>query len=348
MRFREQDLVALKNGFVKQNWSKLNLFNLSRLSKTANMGQTKTFFQQKWAAKRLTRKYHGEHLTKRQWQNMFKHSLKSVVPMSSRNFALSDGSEMGGGRGSGLDDSNKKAPPETPYMYQTYAPMERRLDMAIFRAMFASSALQARQFVIHGFVKVNGKTLQYPNYMLNPGDMFSVDLDKILFATGAPKRKPELSQSNSESEEATDEAEAGAEVAETAAVEGEAEAEAKEAAAEDTSSEAAAEAAEADETERREARKGTKDSSREPTYDWQKDPNYPKELDISKPYQTPWYPRDYLSAFAFIPSYLEANHNIGHAVYLRDPVAKPGVSEIPSPFPEDYMQLSYNWYLRRR
>lgn len=42
-------------------------------------------------------------------------------------------------------------------MQMTYAPLERRLDTAIFRAMFASSSRQARQFVIHGAVKVNGK-----------------------------------------------------------------------------------------------------------------------------------------------------------------------------------------------
>lgn len=38
-----------------------------------------------------------------------------------------------------------------------YAPVERRLDTAIFRALFASSTRQARQFVVHGYVKVNGK-----------------------------------------------------------------------------------------------------------------------------------------------------------------------------------------------
>jgi len=117
----------------------------------------RTFFQQKYAAKQETRKYHGEHLTKRQWQNIFKHSLKSVVPMNTPKLASSDGSEYGAGRGSGLDNAEKRRTLPVPYMNQTFAPMERRLDMAIFRAMFASSALQARQFVIHGFVKVNGK-----------------------------------------------------------------------------------------------------------------------------------------------------------------------------------------------
>ncbi len=78
--------------------------------------------------------------------------------MSSRQLAVSDGSEMAAGRGSGLEQRGKKTTEmSTPYMLQTFAPQERRLDIAIFRAMFASSSLQARQFVIHGFVKVNGK-----------------------------------------------------------------------------------------------------------------------------------------------------------------------------------------------
>ena len=46
---------------------------------------------------------------------------------------------------------------KTPYMHMAFHPLERRLDTAIFRAMFASSSKQARQFVVHGSVKVNGK-----------------------------------------------------------------------------------------------------------------------------------------------------------------------------------------------
>lgn len=45
----------------------------------------------------------------------------------------------------------------TPYMAMTFAPMERRLDIAVFRALFASSARQARQLIKHGRVMVNGK-----------------------------------------------------------------------------------------------------------------------------------------------------------------------------------------------
>lgn len=71
-------------------------------------------------------------------------------------------------------------------------------------------------------------------------------------------------------------------------------------------------------------------------------------VDGRKPYLTPWEPRPYMSAFAFIPRYLEVNQNICAAVYLRHPVARRGYAEVPSPFPPNVMQLAFNWYLRRR
>lgn len=71
-------------------------------------------------------------------------------------------------------------------------------------------------------------------------------------------------------------------------------------------------------------------------------------IDHSKPYATPWRPRDYMSAFAFIPRYLEVNQNICAAVYLRHPVARPGLAEVPTPFGESVSTPAYGWYLKRR
>jgi ribosomal protein S4 len=78
--------------------------------------------------------------------------------MDHKYLARYDGSEQAAGRGSGADTkAEQNTPPMTPYMQMTYYPIERRLDTAIFRALFASSTRQARQFCIHGLVKVNGK-----------------------------------------------------------------------------------------------------------------------------------------------------------------------------------------------
>ena len=80
--------------------------------------------------------------------------------MDFKTLAEKDGSEQAAGRGSGLEappNQRSRSLPKTPYLNMTYAPVERRLDTAIFRALFASSTRQARQFVVHGYVKVNGK-----------------------------------------------------------------------------------------------------------------------------------------------------------------------------------------------
>lgn len=70
-------------------------------------------------------------------------------------------------------------------------------------------------------------------------------------------------------------------------------------------------------------------------------------IDPSKPYVTPWRPRPFMSAFAFIPRYLEVNPNICAAVYLRHPVARKGMAEVPTPFSYLTNQLAHNWYLGR-
>ena len=126
-----------------------------------------TFFQQKWAAKSASRAYHGEQIREKQWQRMFTSKLNAAIPMDHKYLAENDGSELAAGRGSGLsvkpydpNDPEAEQPRrrlKVPYMAMTFAPIERRLDVAIFRSLFASSARQARQFVTHGNVKVNGQ-----------------------------------------------------------------------------------------------------------------------------------------------------------------------------------------------
>lgn len=82
--------------------------------------------------------------------------------MDHKYLARFDGAEQAAGRGGGADKvDGERTPLMTPYMQMTYFPLERRLDTAIFRALFASSVRQARQFVVHGLVKVNGKKVRF-------------------------------------------------------------------------------------------------------------------------------------------------------------------------------------------
>lgn len=52
--------------------------------------------------------------------------------------------------------------------------LELRLDNAVYRSGFASSRNQARQFVRHGHVSVNGKRVTIPSYTLRKGDVVSI------------------------------------------------------------------------------------------------------------------------------------------------------------------------------
>ncbi|KAF9874797.1 30s ribosomal subunit [Colletotrichum karsti] len=367
----------------------------------------------------------------------------------------------------------------TPYMQMAYAPLERRLDVAIFRAMFASSTLQAKQFCTHGAVKVNGKTMRYGAYLLNPGDMFQVNIDSVLYATGRPKTPAhakylagedwESQNLKSTNAEASEEGESS-ETSPAAEAEAEAseDAEAQAAAAEGGEEGAAENLEELTEEERvalrkkqlkslvksakdlisdgeglnprkkrqlrafmSEAKRAMSQSGRtaesatispdnvmdhlasmlkdfklegtqveavaspQQQQPQEEQPQKEKKLsakdkatadtltelvsskamreaigslskaeqsalasllrkdaenpiDETKPYWTPWQPRRYMGPFAFIPRYLEVNQNICAAVYLRHPVARRGMAEVPTPFPYEINQLAFNWYLRRR
>jgi ribosomal protein S4 len=403
----------------------------------------------------MLRAYHNPDVREGTWTKMFDRRLPAVVPMDHAYLARYDGSELAQGRGMGIEKRLDIETKErfqgpgrtvTPYMHMAFHPLERRLDTAIFRALFASSTRQARQFVTHGWVKVNGKKMKHPSYLLNPGDMFSVDPERVMFATGARKEVAEKEQKDEDAEAAEDaESDAPAEetsttaqseTTEIASASGESvqsvQAEPVEVSAETKSEAKKALRALVEKTRsiledardqlsgkrQRELRdlskdvkkllskyRGTPESeldetiegmqanlaeilgkvphgtvptpesaapandSNKPSNPQAQDPehidNYKiakdakllaaalervreNPYDPSKPYATPWAPRDYMSAFAFIPRYLEVNQNICSAVYVRHPVARPGLAEVPTPFSAETMALGFNWYLRRR
>ncbi|CAH0001322.1 unnamed protein product [Clonostachys byssicola] len=494
---------SLNRPKVRQSWNKHNLYNLARMvGDQPPMNGMRTFFQQKWDAKARTRGYHGDHIPEKKWIRLFDRRLRSAVDMPPKYLALNDGSEQAAGRGSGLTTNQVSAEnfwataevsnqfPDrvnhprmrsasrlskntllaqplsnmTPYMQMTFAPLERRLDTAIFRALFASSVRQARQFVIHGAVKVNGKKMVHPSYQLNPGDMFQVDVEKVLYGTGQQKIPQESVRFKSRLEKAEEREEKAqaqllkensGEVESESAEEGSESAEGAKSAtlsedeqlalreqllesllvdvkmvlrdktrmklsAKDKSRlrvfrKSAAKflarpegsEIEADELidelqtqmkslnmysygkTRGEASEGAEEGEevREPNEqqkqrinraldiegldDKQKEmaikvigyehlkkselrnladllkQEAENPIDESKPYATPWRPRPFMSAFAFIPRYLEVNPNICAAVYLRHPVARKGLGEVPTPFPYFTSQLAHNWYLGR-
>ncbi|KAG5938138.1 hypothetical protein E4U53_008076 [Claviceps sorghi] len=537
---------SLSRPKLRQSWNKYNLYNLYRnAGREPQIRGTPTFFQQKWAAKSKTRAYHGEHIPEKKWVRLFSRRLLSAVDLPPAYLAAHDGSEQAAGRGSGLTtldlsaekysqvpklstlersrrrpsafgDVNKLLSDQfakmTPYMQMTFAPLERRLDTAVFRALFASSVRQARQFVIHGAVKVNGKKVAllkqmvHPSYQLNPGDMFQVDIDKVMYGTGqqkAPEGNKRLSEnlaarkkksesfyaaaikkaaaqsspegSSTEAANAdgkTVEAEAksteeqpgsngeqnpqaGLEALseeeawkvnnralkyllkdvkkilknnpkelsakekkqlrlfrtdakrflshpedsaldvqelmqklqlqmeshelmrdsfekltiQTASPTTDAESTATEASSSSSSSEAPPESESSPQPEYNRQRQidkgleGLSDEQKQKALRIMGDSQLSRDemrrlaslllsdeenpVDDTKPYATPWRPRPFMSAFAFIPRYLEVNPNICAAVYLRHPVARKGMAEVPTPFSYLTSQLAHNWYLER-
>ncbi len=52
--------------------------------------------------------------------------------------------------------------------------LERRLDNVVYRAGWAATRPQARQFVNHGHIEVNGKRVDIPSYRVRQGDVISV------------------------------------------------------------------------------------------------------------------------------------------------------------------------------
>ena len=52
--------------------------------------------------------------------------------------------------------------------------LERRLDAVVYRAKFVATVFAARQFVNHGHVLVNGKSVNIPSYRVKEGDVIEV------------------------------------------------------------------------------------------------------------------------------------------------------------------------------
>ena len=71
--------------------------------------------------------------------------------------------------------------------------LERRLDAVVYRMKFVPTVFAARQFVNHGHVKVNGRRVNIPSYMVKDGDVIEVkeksrDMAMVLEAASSSER----------------------------------------------------------------------------------------------------------------------------------------------------------------
>jgi len=70
-----------------------------------------------------------------------------------------------------FDEANRKAGNTGDALMSL---LERRLDNVVTRLGFAHSRPQARQFIRHGHILINGRKLDIPSYMVRPGDVIQV------------------------------------------------------------------------------------------------------------------------------------------------------------------------------
>jgi len=52
--------------------------------------------------------------------------------------------------------------------------LERRFDNVVYRLNIAPSRKAARQLILHGHVQINGKNVNIPSYLVNPGDVIQL------------------------------------------------------------------------------------------------------------------------------------------------------------------------------
>ncbi|KAF9234201.1 hypothetical protein BU15DRAFT_52902 [Melanogaster broomeanus] len=79
---------------------------------------------------------------------------------------------------------------------------------------------------------------------------------------------------------------------------------------------------------------------------------FKRTIELSRPSKslTPFNLPPYASPFIFLPAYAEVSFQTCSAVYLRHPTARPGYSEIPTPYDADgeVVRLAWEWYAKRR
>jgi ribosomal protein S4 len=130
-----------------------------------------TLFQQRWRSKRLSRGYHGDHIGETKFERWYlPEALPSIhaegkrTPGKGNVRPSRETASMVAGRTRDsarvLEERNrleKERSGRVPIGTMLYREVERRLDVLVFRACFATSVWQARQMVVHRKVSLNGR-----------------------------------------------------------------------------------------------------------------------------------------------------------------------------------------------
>ncbi|KAH9855479.1 alpha-L RNA-binding motif-containing protein [Lenzites betulinus] len=334
---RDAKVYNFKRALPRMSWHPHNLYNLWRRSFgplqkiTDRVEYKETLNWRRWTAKSLLRGYHGDYINEKIFKRWYlPDNLPDVRPPAALSVDANASLNKWALRDNAAEMTLKRAEEEkrkglAPVGSLMFSEVERRIDVIIFRSCFSHSVYDARRMIIHGNVLLNGKKHINPNTRLAPGDMVSVDPAAIRFLKDRPEPEDELA------EEADDTSQVTANATEDEASSSEA--------YEDAEAQGTAEAPEASETKSTPEEPKRIHSSRTPS-----------TVPTVGPGLTPFSLPAYASPFMFIPAYLEPSFATCSVIYLRHPTARPGYSEIPTPWDADgeIVRLTWEWYSKRR
>jgi ribosomal protein S4 len=120
----------------------------------------RSLFQHRWIAKTLARAYHGDFIPEKIYKRWYMlETLPNVRPSGA--IAGDDKTALHTyARRKVKQDEYQEEEQENdlaPVGSLMFAPVERRIDVFIFRCCFAHSVYEARRLVVHGHVMLNGK-----------------------------------------------------------------------------------------------------------------------------------------------------------------------------------------------
>ncbi|KZT06646.1 alpha-L RNA-binding motif-containing protein [Laetiporus sulphureus 93-53] len=331
---RDANVYNLKRAMPRMSWGVRNLYNLWQRSfggKTREIDFSnthKSLFQQRWIAKALLRAYHGDYIPEKVFKRWYLPEMlpdvRSHVAKSANLAALNKWAH----RDMAAEKEVKRIELEqakglAPVGSLMFREVERRIDVLVFRCCFAHSVYEARRLIIHGEVMLNGQKHTLPNTRLAPGDMISVNPKAIRFLKASAAPKKEITTKVSEEDEEQEK---------------------------ETESSAAENSAETDSAEKTKgnseaATSGTasdvRDASESRAKEEPKSPKPKRKSDL-----TPFHLPPYASPSIFIPAYIEPSFATCSAIYVRHPTARPGYSEIPTPYDADgeLVRAAWEWY----
>ncbi|KAJ2919433.1 hypothetical protein MD484_g1000, partial [Candolleomyces efflorescens] len=338
---RNKGTLSIRRALPRMSWAPKNLYNLWRRTvgpeadalRFRVTGST-TLFQQRWKSKALMRAYHGDYIPEKIFKRWYlPETLPDVRPQRSTSSSddKADLAEYAKRKERAKRFEEKiQQKGMAPVGSLMMAEVERRIDVVVFRSCFAHSIYEARRLVVHGDVLLNGKKHTNANTRLAPGDMITVNPSAIRFFKDLPTEQDDVIERYFEPKpkEGEEKPVVAAKPAESEAappaIEGEAEAPSTTAESSSSTSSAPVE-------------------SEPSTEEAPSTPPAPVKL---TPFKLPYYASPHL----FIPAYIEPSFSTCSAIYVRHPTARPGYSEIPTPYDADgaLVRYAWEWYVQRR